>query len=327
MNKRCIPYGVNFELIARCNLDCRHCYHVQSTDKILETSEVKRVLDELAALGTLEVTFTGGEPLLRRDFIEIVRYAVETAGFSVKVFSNLTLLDEKTADVLAAFPLNSVETTILGPDAESHDALARVSGAFDKTIAAIRMLKVRGIRINAKTIAMKPNIKKLGKMFRLADTLGIPFRYDDSLFVESDGRRRPLALQVPDSMVRRLRKRTGGDRPYVPSVCNAARSIMSISPDGTVYPCGAFPVRVGSVRETPLKTIWYDAPIMKTLRAIRYDDYNVCKNCEYVLRCKGCMAIGMGLASGRTIRCRFERKKLKSITAETQRSGEKKSES
>ena len=159
MNKRCIPYGVNFELVARCNLDCRHCYHVLLSDNVMETFEVKRVLDELAALGTLEVTFTGGEPLLRRDFVEIVQYAVETAGFSVKVFSNLTLLVEETADALAALPLNSVETTILGPDAESHDALARVSGAFDKTVAAIRMLKERGVRINAKTIVMNPMLR------------------------------------------------------------------------------------------------------------------------------------------------------------------------
>ncbi len=169
MNERCIPYGVNFELTARCNLDCIHCYHVLHSGSEMDTTEIKRVLDELAALGTLEVTFTGGEPLLRRDFTGIVRYAVETAGFSVKIFSNLTLLDEETADALAAVPLNSVETTILGPDAETHDAIVRVSGAFNRMIAAIRMLQERKVRINAKTIVMKPNFERLGEMYRLTD--------------------------------------------------------------------------------------------------------------------------------------------------------------
>lgn len=224
------------------------------------------------------------------------------------MFSNLTLLDEETADALAALPLNSVETTILGPDAETHDAIARVSGAFDRMLAAIRMLQKWNVRINAKTIVMKPNVERLGEMYLLTDKLGILFRHDDSLFVGSDGRRRPLALQIPDSAIHRLRKRTGGTQAYVPSICNAGRSILSISPDGSVYPCGAFLVSAGTVRETPMKTIWHDAPVLKMLRSIRYDDYDVCRHCSYVLRCNGCMAMGMGLASGRTVQCRFARK-------------------
>ena len=310
MNERCIPYGVNFELTPRCNIDCRHCYHVMITGAELDTAEVKRVLNDLANLGTFELTLTGGEPLLRRDFPEILRYAVATAGFSVKIFSNLTLLDEKTADVLASVPLNSVETTLLGPDAETHDTMTTVKGSFTATLTAIGLLKDRGIRVSAKTILMTSNVDKADDMYRLADNLDISFRHDDSLFVESNMGRAPLALQISDSEILRRRKKAGEDEPFEPSICNAARSIMSIGPDGAVYPCGAYPEAAGTIRETALGEIWYNSPLMNKLRSLEYDDYTDCRECDYQVRCSGCVAMGIGLAHGRISPCRVARNKL-----------------
>ena len=92
MNKRCVPYGVNLELTAQCNLDCIHCYHVLTSDPELGTEEVLKLLDDLEQLGTMEVTMTGGEPFLRSDLEAIIIHAVETNGFSVKLFSNLTTI-------------------------------------------------------------------------------------------------------------------------------------------------------------------------------------------------------------------------------------------
>jgi radical SAM protein with 4Fe4S-binding SPASM domain len=158
---------------------------------------------------------------------------------------------------------------------------------------------------------MKPNVDAIGRMYRLAEDLGIPFNHDDTLFVSSDGSRGPLALQIPDCDIVRIRKRIGGDDTFEPSICNAGRSILSISPDGSVYPCGAFPEKAGNIRETALETIWYDAPVMKKLRTITDDDYRVCSDCTYLLRCNGCVAMGLGLASGRTVPCLFARKNLR----------------
>jgi len=59
----------------------------------MSTEEIKRILDEFASLGTMELTLSGGEPLLKSDFPDIISYAVEKTGFSVKLFSSLTLPD------------------------------------------------------------------------------------------------------------------------------------------------------------------------------------------------------------------------------------------
>ncbi len=303
-----MPYGVGLELTARCNLDCIHCYHVICSGAEMSTEEITGLFDDLAQLGTMELTLTGGEPLLRSDFPEILRYAVEKSGFSIKIFSNLTLLTASLADLFASFPLNTIETTILGPDEAVHDRIAGCPGSFDALIKAIKMLKERNVPVAAKTIVMRSNMDGLDGMYRLADNLGIPFRHDDAVFVESDGSRKPLSQQISHKEILRLRKIMGMGEDASPMSCNAAKSVMSISPDGTVFPCGPFPKPAGNIFETRLADIWYESPLMKSVRSLTDDDYSVCRNCVYLLRCSGCAAMGIGLASGRKYPCRLARK-------------------
>jgi len=297
MNRRLTPWAVNLELTRRCNLACVHCYCTPSDRPELGTDEIRRVLDELAALGTMELTLTGGEPLLRRDFFDILDHAVMQCGYSVKIFSNLTLLDDAAAARLAAYPLNRVETTLLGPDALLHDRLSGTPGSFDATLTAIGRLKDRGIRVSAKTILMKGNRHRLHDIYALASTLGIGIRHDATLFVRTDGGRRPLGQAISARALRRYRRKTA----Y--TTCNAARSVMSIDADGSVRPCGPFPRAAGNCREQSIAEIWRHSPLMNHVRSLTGRAYRACRGCPLELRCGGCIAMGMGLAGGRTVRC------------------------
>lgn len=312
MNLRTIPYGVSLELTARCNLDCVHCYHVHTLDPELNTEEMKSVLDQLAALGAMELTFTGGEPFTRNDFPELLHHAVTVRGFSLKIFSNLTLLNDSLADLLASYPINIVETSILGAERETHDFLTRCPGSFEAVIRGITLLRDRDIRVAAKTILMRPNFGQFSAMYRLAADLGIPFRHDDGLFVESDGSRRPLALRISERDMRRNRKKIGyRSETKGTGSCNAAKSVMSISPDGSVYPCGPFPVPAGNIRRDSLTEIWRNAPLMRRVRSLGAADYRVCKKCGYKLPCSGCISMGYGLSAGRIRSCRVWRSRLR----------------
>ena len=77
------PVSAHFELTRRCNLHCRHCYltaaerHGERCAEELTTAAVKAALNEWAAAGVLFLTLSGGEPLLRKDFADIYRYARE----------------------------------------------------------------------------------------------------------------------------------------------------------------------------------------------------------------------------------------------------------
>lgn len=312
MNRRGVPFGAGIELTARCNLDCIHCYHVRAAGPELDTRELYELLADLSALGVMELTFTGGEPLTRSDFFEAVRSAVEEYGFSVKVFSNLTLLDRRKADLLARIPLNRVETTLLGPDSPLHDSLTRCPGSFEKTLAGIRLLLDRGVRVRIKTVILKQNHHAAADIAGLAEKLGAPYQADDGVFVESDGRRGPLALRISEAeMLRDRRKRTGFSAKNKPHPCNAARSVLHIAPDGAVFPCGPFPVSAGNIRESSLESIWRKAPLMEYLRVMTDADYRSCRNCRYLARCNGCLAMGSGLARGRKYPCRLARKRIR----------------
>jgi radical SAM protein with 4Fe4S-binding SPASM domain len=314
MNRRTIPFGVSLELTAQCNLDCQHCYHVRADGPELDTGEWRSVLDQLAALGTLDLTFTGGEPFTRRDFPDILRYSVLERGFSVKIFSNLTLLDASLADLLVSFPMNSVETTLLGADPETHDSLTRRPGSFFAVRRGIALLRERGAAVAAKTLLMRPNHTQLPAMYRLAAELGVSFRHDDGVFVESNGCRRPLALRISEPEMLRNRKKRG-DAPTGknPGSCNAAKSVMSISPDGSVYPCGPFPVLAGNIRADRLAEIWRNAPLMRRVRSLRDADYGACPDCRYETACAGCLAMGYGLSAGRMYPCRVARRRLRAF--------------
>ncbi len=312
MNRRSVPYGVNLEITAACNLDCVHCYHVRPPEAEMSTAEICALLDDLASLGSMELTITGGEPLLRGDFGDILRHAIERDGFSVKIFSNLTLLDGSIARIIARAGVRGVETTLLGPDAVLHDRLAGMAGAFERTVAGIRLLMDHSVNVSVKTVAMKENVGCLEEMYRFAASLDVAFRHDDSLFVESDGRRRPLAHRISEREVRALRRAAGGDvGPRNRGSCNAAKSVASIGPGGDVYPCGAFPLSAGSVREGSFADIWRDSPLMSSIRSLDDSDYGVCRNCIYDIRCGGCLAMGAGLADGRVHPCRLERKTIR----------------
>ncbi len=139
---------VIWNLIRRCNLTCKHCY-AQSADHEyageLSTQEVLRTLDDLKAAGVPALILSGGEPLLRPDFFEIAQRAKER-GFHVSLSSNGTLIDQPMADRIAAFGFDYVGVSLDGLKA-THDKFRRLEGAFDLSLAGVRLLHARGIKV------------------------------------------------------------------------------------------------------------------------------------------------------------------------------------
>ena len=141
--QRRTPLNMHLELTYRCNEQCVHCYCVVEHGKEAEAAkreltyeEIVRVLDQLAELGCLYVTFSGGEVLVRRDFFDIVEHARQR-GFVYRVYTNGIGLTEERARRLAALEPLTVELSIFSADAAVHDAITRVPGSFDRLIAAV----------------------------------------------------------------------------------------------------------------------------------------------------------------------------------------------
>lgn len=139
------------EITKKCNLSCLHCYNesgLQYKD-YMSQEKIKKLIDDAYDMGTIYFDITGGEPFVRKDIIEILKYAVKR-GFIVSIYSNMTVINEEQ---LLFIKNNYIEiiTSLDFSEEKKHDALRGREGAFKKTIDALEVAKKIGcnIRINS----------------------------------------------------------------------------------------------------------------------------------------------------------------------------------
>lgn len=191
LNGKRYPFGGVIELTDRCNLTCVHCYINQAAGdqafkaRELSLEQVKSIIDQLAEAGTLFLTLTGGEVLLRPDFSAIYMYARQH-GLLVTLFTNGTLITQKIADLLADSHPQLVEITLYGATEGTYEKVTGIPGSYEKCIRGIQLLVERKVPTALKTILIRPNIHELSEMQALANRLGVQFRYDGILWPRLD---------------------------------------------------------------------------------------------------------------------------------------------
>ncbi|HYQ73249.1 MAG TPA: heme d1 biosynthesis radical SAM protein NirJ [Gammaproteobacteria bacterium] len=159
---------VIWNLIRRCNLTCKHCYSISADIDFkgeLDTREVFAVMDDLKAFGVPVLILSGGEPLLRPDIFEISRRAGEL-GFYVGLSTNGTLIDANNIDAIAAVGYDYVGISIDGVR-ETHDRFRRKPGAYDASMAGIRLCRERDIKVGLRFTMTEDNAAELPDMLRL----------------------------------------------------------------------------------------------------------------------------------------------------------------
>ncbi len=171
------PYVVSWNLTYRCNLACEHCYldaggaPLVGTENFADRSELGtdecfRVIDEIAAFAPECITIlTGGEPLLRRDILEIVRRASER-GLWVVVGTNGVRITENVAGHLAQAGARGLSLSLDALDPERHDRFRRVRGAWRNTVEGAEILNKTGLPFIVQTTAGSHN---LGELDAIAD--------------------------------------------------------------------------------------------------------------------------------------------------------------
>jgi len=306
--KKRIPYNVIFEITRRCNLDCMMCYvvdHTQAHPDELSTEEAKDLLKQLADAGTLKLTFSGGEPFMRPDFLDLVEYA-RSLAFNIDILTNGTLIGDQTVKRLKELAIWQVSISILGATPDTHDGITGKEGSFSRAVQALHLLKDAGIKPRIKTLVMRPNFEEYPAIVEMARTIGIPFSLDPTVSSRNDGSTDTLDLNLTESQFKALiNNPTLGPRSLSFNgddlqssrkerlegyLCKAGISFCDISWNGDVLPCMQYQQAAGNIREKPFMEIWMNSPLFATLRKARRHDLPDCRDCELLPLCFRCPA-------------------------------------
>lgn len=159
---------VIWNLIRRCNLSCKHCYALSADHDYageLSTDEVFTVMDDLKAFGVPVLILSGGEPLMRPD-IHAIAARAKAMRFYVGLSTNGTLIDAAQADRIAALGLDYVGISLDGLR-DTHDRFRRLPGAFDRSLAAVRLLHARGVKLGLRFTMTALNAHDLPALLQL----------------------------------------------------------------------------------------------------------------------------------------------------------------
>ncbi|WAL68574.1 pyrroloquinoline quinone biosynthesis protein PqqE [Amycolatopsis cynarae] len=283
------PFGLLAELTYRCPLGCAYCsnpLNMADYSDELTTGEWRRVLGEAAELGILQCHLSGGEPLLRRDLVEIVADAHDLGLYTNLVTSALGL-SRPRAEQLRTAGLDHVQISIQAGDPVASDRIAGTP-SFHRKIEAMGLVKELGWPLTVNVVLHRYNIDRVADVLALAEEAGADrvelastqyygwaWRNRDALLPSR------AQLEAAEAVVRAARERLR-DRTEViyvipdyysrfPKPCMGgwASRQLTVTPNGDVLPCPAaqsLPLPRASVREDSLERIWAEAPVMTAFR-------------------------------------------------------------
>jgi radical SAM protein with 4Fe4S-binding SPASM domain len=309
-----LPILGEIALTYRCNNRCLFCYAGCSPESDMETmpaglstSEWKTIIDIFKNDAKIPFfSFTGGEPTLRTDLEELIRYA-GSIGLETNLVSNGTLISEARAKSLRDAGLETAQISVESPHAATHDALTGRKGSHGETLAGIRALQKAGVEVQTNTTINTVNAADAPAMPAFLKTLGIE-RFAMNMYIPLG--RKDLFIDYANigPIVDRVRKAAfNADLTfywYSPTPfcrynpiargmgnksCAACDGLISVSPKGEILPCSSWSRPLGNLLEKPLKEIWFSEAALK----YKHKEYAPpeCKACSAFSACQGACPI------------------------------------
>ncbi len=302
-----IPLHAGLEVTYCCPLSCRHCYVTPgaSDSRELSLPEIENLLDQLAALGTLFLLLTGGEPFSRPD-LDWIYDAARDRRFAVSILTSGFGAGQDLLRHMAARGLDAIQVSLHGPSAATHDRVTGVPGSFDAALSCLRRCRDLGLRTRAGVTVTRENEGDLDSIKGLLDAEAIPVALGLFLEPRRNGDREPTDLRIDEAGVRRALElfppqsaaRLSGLDPGDPP-CHAGANVLAVDPFGTVYPCLSLRTPCGSTREAPLADIWTSSPALLRLRDVKLADLEGCPTCVHRSFCDRCP--GFAVSDGGSI--------------------------
>jgi MoaA/NifB/PqqE/SkfB family radical SAM enzyme len=290
-----IPLSVLIELTYRCNHACYYCYQKKyPTVKELSLNKWRDILRQLADAGTLYLTFSGGEPFIRKEFLQIIKYA-RKLEFGVSIITNGTLLTPQIIRSLADMAIMDIGISFLAAEARLHDLLSGVKGSFIKARKNLDLCLKAGLKTMIKHTVSSLNFGEFVKLGKLADETGALFECDCFIVPAKAGTLSPYALSGEKfhSFLKKMKvtpfacSRKGDLSAQLH--CDAGRSVAGITPSGIVLPCIQLPIPLGNLAPSSFRSIWHSS----AAKRFRLHEKRLSRECvlcgkkRYCSRCHG----------------------------------------
>lgn len=282
------PLTINWALNNSCNFSCRHCYSRVDTGDELDGATLKECLTKTAKAGVMAVNFGGGEPLLRKDLLELARHAADN-GCRVSMNSNGYLIDAPMAVALKQAGFAKIGISIDSHQAKVHDDFRGMPGSHVRALAALGHLAAAGIRTSISTVICTFNHRTIKELVTMArengasqlnfhnfKCSGLGLANKDELDLSppqwKDFYREAMKLKLAcpdldisldDPIIASLGMR---DETAMVKGSVCGKLSLNIKSNGDITPCGFIPAVIGNIVTDDLKEVWKNSQVLDKLR-------------------------------------------------------------
>jgi radical SAM protein with 4Fe4S-binding SPASM domain len=303
-------------LTRKCNLSCQHCYiegvGPQAVGIDFDLKTITGLVAQALPLGLAKVKVSGGEPMVHREFLEIMEFLGTCGLKEIVLETNATLLDNRTIEHLSKIPQLTIFVSLDHVDSAAHDSFRSKTGAFARTSDALQHLGRTAISSVVTTTANRSNYRSIPAIIDLVLGWGIK-RHRTLLNIHPLGNARSMpenavALDECEALIETVLssphfKRGRAYMTLPPALmplenvgdahaCGWGESVLGILSNGEVSMCSASyddrEMIAGNALETPLLDIWRRSPLFARLRQVAAGDVKgVCGNCVFYSVCHG----------------------------------------
>lgn len=311
------PLTINWAVTNRCNFGCRHCYSRTDPTEELDGGTLRGCISKIAKSGVFSINFGGGEPLLRKDLLEIASFSAGL-GLRVSMNSNGYLIDGPVAARLKTAGFSKVGISIDSHLPDVHDGFRGIRGSHQRAVAALAHLREAGIKTTLSTVICKINHQSVPELISFAvergvhqlnfhnfkcsglgysnkDTLDLSPGEWKTFYIEALRAKQQVKgveISLDDPIIASLGMKSDTDSMVKGSICG--KLSLNIKSNGDVTPCGFIPIVIGNIVKDELKDFWDNSPVLAKMRNKK--PTGKCSSCKSYDDCLGgCSARALAL--------------------------------
>jgi MoaA/NifB/PqqE/SkfB family radical SAM enzyme len=276
------PLYVAWNYTYACNFNCIHCYsRARSYPRELDTADYRAIADQLADAGVFRVGLGGGEPMVRRDYLEILARMGERY-IDTFMTTNAWFLTDETVKSLVDAKLGILFVSLDASTAAAHDEFRRRSGSFDRVVSGMKAAVEAGLKVKLSTVITRSNFHDLSKIVTVAEECGIEgitfrrFRPVGNGHATADilGLRGGQHRDV-QALVAELNANSHLDIALFYNAeaddeidygCHCGIRSLTLRPNGDIVPCPFAGIVIGNIKKDDIGNLWRESPVLARMR-------------------------------------------------------------